>query len=648
MDAKSRTALILILLFAFALRVPGFYEYLAWDEGYNAYVAHSMAGGVMPYRDIPIDREPGIFFLYKAIFGSLGEDPLSVRLVAAASVCTTTFILFYLVRLLAGITGGLVAAFFYALAMGGVANCGIRANTEVFMTLPSVLTYLFTYLALRRMDHRLLIASGVFAGLNCVLKLSGVMDIAGVTVLVLAFGGPGGLKDRTKGFLYLLAGIIAAAAPFIIVLYLRGLLGQAWEQIILWRFRNVAVAAAETTPYTTKMADAFLPIIKEEAGLWAVAVPSFLWAALSGRRLEAALPVIWLVFSTAAVSMTGMFTAYYFPLIAPPLAVLAGCGLSAFHGRFKGHSRQAAVAAVALALAVSAALTFAVGRGYYENFAKAWADNKAGRLDDYGFHKMLQSDVVDFYDAAWYVRDHTGPGDTVLFWMDSGEFYWQSDRRPPLPDLTPIPAGRDPKEEAALKGRLMDAIMKKPPEYIAVRDAVMYQFNPPVRSLDELKKFTGLNDFLEKSYELEYVTGRIAVYRHIPGGAVKESVVFYPEFMAPTVGYLLRQDWFMYSDGSLTASFDVGKSAGPVRFEMVMGGANPRGGRPHVSVSLDGGAVSGFDVSAEKMDGYVFRKQIAPGRHEVRITYDNDTTGPDKGALRDLLFRRLVISYDRA
>jgi len=651
MRNNTAVALLAVLAFSFLLRIPGMFEYLAWDEGSYAYAAHSILSGGVPYKDMQIDREPAVILLYTGIFRLAGENGFSVRLIGSLWVCLTGFVIFLFGRRLAGNTAGLIAAFFYGLSMAGTSNCGIRTNTEVFMGLFSVLAYLSAYYAVEKKRPAFLLLAGLAVGLNISFKLSAVMDLAGVTAFVALVSLPDkSVRVRMlKALPYLFLGILAALIPFVLYISYNGALKDAWEQLVLWRFQNLGRDVTDAAGPMSRFKASFKPILLDEAGMYISGGLTLLWALLFRRDKRLTLFVIWALFSFAAVSMTGRFPPYYFPLVVPPLALLAGYGLSvplATRGR---RLRGLSYMLLSIVIAGSLSSFYYINGGYYKNFISAYSAYRKGDITGHDFHADLQADAVDFYEAAKYVRERTRPDDHVYFWVYSGEFYWAANRRPASSILSPFVPGRYHDEEASLKKKVLADVIKNRPAYFVVRDAYMMFIIPPFRSVTELHAFKELDRFLDSNYELEAVTGRAIVYRLAgPGGPKTEAEVFFPEFMKPTLGYIQVQDWFMYSNGEFSSDFNLGEGDDLRKFIVRAYGTESAGAYPHLTVYVDGRR--GFAMSVgPRAEDYTFSMRVPAGKHDIRIAYDNDDALPcEKGKDRNLYLVRLTIMYDRS
>jgi 4-amino-4-deoxy-L-arabinose transferase-like glycosyltransferase len=107
------------------------------DEGEYAYASDLLARGATPYRDVFVQKPPGIILLYRAVTAALGPAFESVHLAVLASYLLQLALIYLLGRRLAGPPAGLTAAAVLAAALMMPAYETQPANTEAFMILPT-------------------------------------------------------------------------------------------------------------------------------------------------------------------------------------------------------------------------------------------------------------------------------------------------------------------------------------------------------------------------------------------------------------------------------------------------------------------------------------------------------------------------------
>ncbi len=144
MNAKPIGFLIFLLFWVLILRAPTFLvSAVDWDEGLYVLIASQWLSGHPPYTTVLEVKPIGIFAIFAAAMGVLGESMASVRFITIAIVYMTSVVLLLIARrLLRNDIAGAVAAVSYpALTLAGLQ--GLSSNTELFYIFFNVLGLLF-------------------------------------------------------------------------------------------------------------------------------------------------------------------------------------------------------------------------------------------------------------------------------------------------------------------------------------------------------------------------------------------------------------------------------------------------------------------------------------------------------------------------
>lgn len=92
--------LILVCLVALLVRLPFLTMPMIADEGGYAYATRGWLSGTGdPYDDLWISRPQGIFYVYAAVFETLGTDTVAFRIAAWISVCGTAIAVWAIAQL---------------------------------------------------------------------------------------------------------------------------------------------------------------------------------------------------------------------------------------------------------------------------------------------------------------------------------------------------------------------------------------------------------------------------------------------------------------------------------------------------------------------------------------------------------------------
>ncbi|MBI3972827.1 MAG: glycosyltransferase family 39 protein [Chloroflexi bacterium] len=195
MMTRHRLALALPLIGALSigLRLPFLSVPLTTDEAGYAYVVHWLGQGLVLYRDLWFDRPQGIFLVYTALIGLLGDSTEAIRFGAALYNAATTLCLYALASRLLGRRAGLAAAGTFAVASASPVIEGFTANGELFMNLPVVLSLLLA-------THSRPVAAGVLLAVAGAIKPTALPAAApAVLVALLPALNRSGVLTATAG-----------------------------------------------------------------------------------------------------------------------------------------------------------------------------------------------------------------------------------------------------------------------------------------------------------------------------------------------------------------------------------------------------------------------------------------------------------------
>src|SRR5258708_12497301 len=139
-NAKPIGFLIFLLFWVLILRAPTLLvSAVDWDEGLYVLIASQWLNGHPPSPTVLEIKPIGIFAIFAAAMGMLGESMVSVRIITIAIVYMTSVVLLLIARrLLRSDVAGVVAAISYpTLTLGGLQ--GLSSNTELFYIFFNVL-----------------------------------------------------------------------------------------------------------------------------------------------------------------------------------------------------------------------------------------------------------------------------------------------------------------------------------------------------------------------------------------------------------------------------------------------------------------------------------------------------------------------------
>lgn len=265
MKPRPWMALLLVLLAAAAIRIRLLETPLERDEGEYAYAGQLMLEGIPPYQLACNMKLPGTYAAYAVVLAVFGQTIAGIHLGLLLVNALAIVLVYLLGRRLFGTSQGLAAGAAYALMSFGEGVMGTQAHATHFVVLPALAGLLLLLRHAETGSTLSLGASGLLFGLAFVMKQHGIFfAVFGAVYLAVTYW-------RRKRALpaKLLAFLCAAAAPFAVtclLLWHAGVFGKFW----FWTFSYARAYAAESSlaDGLTALQDVFVPIVRENAGLW--------------------------------------------------------------------------------------------------------------------------------------------------------------------------------------------------------------------------------------------------------------------------------------------------------------------------------------------------------------------------------------------
>lgn len=427
---SERGVLAQAAVLAVLLRVPFFRWPLTADEGAYAYTAYWWQRGLTLYSaDLWLDRPQGIFLAYQLGINLIGPATWQLRLWGSLWAAATAVALYVVARHLTGPRPATAATFLYVLFSVALSVEGPLANAEVFMLLPATLS-VWCLLAGWPLP------AGLLAALAALLKPSGV-TVVGLAVLWYAYQRAGW---RTLGFYALGAG-----APTLLALGAAATtvgLPQYLYSIALYRlpvnwtraeqpWALALVQGLQTLPVWGPLAIVGLP------GLFRL------------KRDTAIFVGLWLLTAGAGVAMGGDWWGHYFQQVLPPLAVAAGAGAVYLWDSGKHWARLEAVGVPLVFLALFV-------------FPPYLMDP----LELARMHHAPGYRVAP--EVAAYLKQHTGPDETVYVAFFEPGIYYLAERRSAFPYHFPVQVAHFP----GAQQQLVASIAARTPSYVFLADAL--------------------------------------------------------------------------------------------------------------------------------------------------------------------------------
>lgn len=386
-------AVVGVAALAVLVRAPFFFWPLLDDEGAYAYTAYWWSRGLTLYSDeLWFDKPQAIFVAYKAGSLLLGDATWAIRLWAALWAAGATVIVWLIARRLFDGRVAVTAALLYALFSAHTHIDGYSANAEVFMLLPATLS---AYYLLRGQPA----AAGLAASAAVVLKPSGA------SALLLGVAWFAYMREGWRHWLRF--AVASAALPVAALAHGALTVGlRDYLDAVVWQ--RVAVARPNQLTATVRGLVNTFPVWAPLGVLARFGMPG-----MHGRARV--FLILWLLSSMAGIAMGGNWWPHYFMQLMPPLAVVAGAGLSRLWSSTVAR-RWAGLLLVIAALFVPAELASA---GPHQGSWDFWRRN--GYL------------VAE--DAASYIRARTTEADEIFVAFTHADVQHLTRRRSSSPYL---------------------------------------------------------------------------------------------------------------------------------------------------------------------------------------------------------------------
>lgn len=485
--------LIVVLAWAFLIRVPRFKEPLAADYGAHFYLAQRWADGVVLYRDMDGAKPPLLYYMNVLIYKFWGKSPSAIRAFFALYNLATVSLVFFLARRLYGPEAALAAAFLFA-TIGALPHFwGSFSHPENYMLLPLTAS-LYAYIAGTDSGSlALFAASGFLCGIAYQFKQTALLNFA--VLLLHAIFSRGGFSPATvliASFVFPLAAPIpyfalkgaACTRRYISVVFqLCGVISKGGAA------HYIKMRQSQSIRDDLKRVGGYLgPLMSLSSVFWVAAIT----AAIGASEPWTATMALWTLSSAlAAAAQRTYFPSHFLPLV-PTASVLSGwtivlllVGAAQFKGGFSnGHGAPLLLVLIIL-LCWSTRLAL-----YLWRFSLSYS------------HSEVLFRLLGPWSAKWiaageignYIKANSDAEDCVLQWGGEPEIYFYSDRRSASSTMFwhPLAPGWD-KE-------LMTSINLKRPKFIAFMEQDL--------KMEELQKA------IEPRYKLEKIfLGQFKLYR---------------------------------------------------------------------------------------------------------------------------------------
>ena len=453
-NAGSYGFLAFLFFWVLVLRAPTFLvSAVDWDEGLYVLIASQWLTGHPPYTTVFEIKPIGIFAIFAAALGILGDSVASIRLATVAAVYATAVALLLIARrLLRNELAGVVAAIAYPVLTLGLQ--GLSSNTELFFIFFNVLGLQFLLVSTSdpHLDRRKALLCALAAGLSFGAAVQIKYVVAVEILLFVAYFVVARYRSLRHAPAILTMLAIGGALPSILaILYL-------WTQGVLDLFlasnfdANKRYAAMSTSE---EIWNGLKHAVQDWFKWVWVTVAAIVFLRVKARHADdrdgtLGFLVLWLAVGVAEASLTLKFYKHYFLVTMPPLCLLLA-GASARLPMAVGHRRT-------LGVVLAFALGFPIARALEKSYVP-WISNY-----------LTEGDVN--VNIARYLKRLISPKDYIYVVNGQPIIYFLTKARLPTRYVFPPLIISEPVSRVAnvdYPGELQQ-IFEKAPRAVLIRD----------------------------------------------------------------------------------------------------------------------------------------------------------------------------------
>jgi 4-amino-4-deoxy-L-arabinose transferase-like glycosyltransferase len=514
----AAAGLLLIIVASAALLLPLLAYPFGRDQGVFATAADILAAGGVPYRDIWDVKPPGVFYWYWASFVSFGRTMAAPRLLDVIWMAATAGLLFALGRRLLSPWVGAAGALFLVIRYVAGNSFWNTTQPDGLAMLPLIAAASALVGAEEHRSRARAFACGALVALAILFKFTlGIFLV--LPIIALAASSEEPRRTRAQRLLAYLGGCAAVLAVVVLLLWQAGALRDTFEVLFAWNARysqlDVPVPLATNPSYQTWRFLLGLPhTLLFPIGLLAMAGTADLVFRRGSGPFRWLLPV-WALLLMLSVWVQGKFYTYHWLPMLPPLALLAGQGLRTIARAVGDASSPRTGRAVAAAMALVVALL--LGIQYWRTLA--WPiRHLAGRVSQVEllarYNHYGDFSLAADREAAAYVGDRTGAGETIFIWGFEPLVYFLADRQPASRFIYTVPLVTkwSPPE---WQNELIRDLAEQPPSYILIlhNDRLPWMTGRSDDSAAQLLSFPALTRVLDERYEKESTIEDFTVWR---------------------------------------------------------------------------------------------------------------------------------------
>ncbi len=389
------------------------------DEGEYAYAGQLMLQGIPPYKLAYNMKFPGTYAAYAVIMSIFGQTIGAIHLGLLLVNAATIVLIFLLGRRLMNPTAGIAAAMSYAILSMSPSVLGLAAHATNFVVLPVLGGTLLLLNESDRQQFGRLLASGLLFGLAVLMKQPALFFIVFAAIYLVSKGVQRGtrLRDISLESLFFTVGVILPLGIALLLLWRAGVFDRFWFWAIDYARQYGTLVPLSEAPQI------FLRSVREVVGagwtLWMLAGIGVVVSLLDNRVRASVIFLLGLLLASALAVCPGFYFRYhYFVPVLPAISLLVGAAISEFSDLLAGRTilvrfmpLLVLCAAVSAPILSERALLFTLSP--IEACRRIYPESP--------FPESLR--------IAEYVREHTGPDDTIAVLGSEPQIYFYSQRR---------------------------------------------------------------------------------------------------------------------------------------------------------------------------------------------------------------------------
>jgi 4-amino-4-deoxy-L-arabinose transferase-like glycosyltransferase len=445
------------------------------DEGEYAYAGQLLLDGIAPYKFAYNMKFPGAYVTYAGFIALFGQTPAAIHLALVLVNLATAALLFAIaLRLTDNRFAGIAAALTYLVTTLHPAVLGLATHVEHLVLLPTLSGFL---LLLAKINLRRTVVAGVLLGIAIIMKQPAVFFAVAALLWVLhrEFWESGMKRALTSGTAFC-CGVALPVSLMIVALCAAGVFSTFWFWTIEYaRAYGSAVSLHEGLLIAAKKSRTVL------AAVWpfALIAASGSWFIARGSRR-----VFTLLLSIAAVTAwsAGLyFREHYFVYLLPVLAISCGAAVALLE--------RAKLSLVALPLLLAASAYVIANRA--QLFFRATPKQACAEI----YRGNIFSEAPQL---GAFLRDQTGPGETIAVLGSEPEIYFYAHRRSATGYIYTYALMEEQPFVRRMQQQMQEEIEKAQPKFVVF---VTEPMSWGVGSWSDVSIFRWANEFTSAKYQ---------------------------------------------------------------------------------------------------------------------------------------------------